>query len=183
MRPLALVIVGLLVSVRPCGGQDTARPSALAIGVRLGNERLLQTGDFIFDPAAATITGIVPAISIALGGARRGLLVEPSVSYWRRNDDVSLLQLGLGVERHVASGDMSPFVGARWTLHVRSSDTAETPFDHVLSLLFGGDYFLAERFTIGGEVSVNHAFLEETDPGRRDITYTDAALRFRFHLR
>ncbi|MBI2428835.1 MAG: hypothetical protein HYV29_08580 [Ignavibacteriales bacterium] len=103
-----------------------------------------------------------------------GILAYTNETYWR---------LGLAMVSHFNQERLSPFFLIRWKAFLLS-DNGRNSEDHIIGIAVGGEYFVAEKFSISGEAQLNYSIPDKERSlfVRRNTTTTGVGIAGRFYL-
>ncbi|MDH3891079.1 MAG: hypothetical protein OEV49_08325 [candidate division Zixibacteria bacterium] len=117
----------------------------------------------------------------------RQWVVIPSLSLVHVSEKATDVGVGLGLRLNRGTGRAIPYVGVRGGFLHRTPEAGEGTTDYLAGLMFGGECFLADRFSVGVEAQVNAVFSDVNsfmfgNPNGTNIN-TAAAVAATFYFR
>jgi hypothetical protein len=103
--------------------------------------------------------------------ATNDLSIEPQIGFQSidiEDNSATAWKLGLGFLYRLNNFDVMPYIGARVKYNMVSGG-GEKYSDLILSLVFGGEYFVSEWFSIGAEMKLNYVKTDENFSPTYDI--------------
>ncbi len=94
--------------------------------------------------------------------ASEHVVVAPSVGLLSSSDKATDVDLGLAVRVVLVRQKLAPYVGLRGGLFVLKPSAGSSLTDKLAGMFFGGEYFLDERFSVGGELQLNMTFSDKS---------------------
>ena len=175
-RTICAITMALAVSASTAAAQSD-QGGRIGVGVRLNP---IAVVDFDIDSSVLPIGLGNFTLPIRLGESLR---LEPELGIFRASSDASgtgftgsstgtLLRLGAALHYFLGQpGPFRPYVGAQAGLIRQSSKTESSGSptyetkrtDNYFGLVFGGEYWLAPRFSLGAEVQINRIGVGDED--------------------
>ena len=89
------------------------------------------------------------------------LVLTPAISYISISNTETELGFGIGPRINLKEGKAVPYLGLRFGVIHLDIDNGEGTDDFFLSGILGGEYFLANQFSVGVEMQVNLTFSDK----------------------
>jgi hypothetical protein len=117
------------------------------------------------------------------------LSIEPQIGFQSidiEDNSATAWKLGLGFQYRLNNFVVMPYLGARVKYNMVSGG-GETYGDLILSLVFGGEYFVSECFSVGAEMRLNYiktddSFSPTYDIAKASIFESEQVLNIRLYF-